>query len=138
MTNNSILKTNQNRFGVNPFFDEEKDYGEFVQAMMAASQEGSLPLVLQYDDAERLSMREIKQFMNMFKHDTGLTMKADLETCEHCDMLHCFLVVDEMPDEEEDDWDEKIFAPDYSEGCLDHEAIRRPGNLPSNYEEVSF
>lgn len=100
---NSILKTNQNRFGVNPFFDEEEDYGEFVQAMMAASQEGSLPLVLQYDDAERLSMREIKQFMNMFKHDTGLTMKADLETCDNCDRLHFFLIVDEKSDEEEND-----------------------------------
>ena len=100
---NSILKTNQNRFGVNPFFDEEEDYGEFVQAMMAASQEGSLPICLEYDDAERLSMREVKQFMNMFKHDTGLSIRTDLETCEHCDRLHCFLIVDEMPDEGPDD-----------------------------------
>ena len=102
MTNNSILKTNQNCFSINPFLDEE-DYGEFVHAMMAASQEGSLPICLEYFDAESLSMREVKQFMNMFKHDTGLSINADLETCDYCDKLHFFLIVDEMPDEEEDD-----------------------------------
>ena len=83
-------------FDSNPFFSNKDGYDEFISAMTAAAQENNLPICLQHNDPERLAMKDIKQFSQVFMQDTGLNIEFQLSTCNDCGKLHCFMIVDQQ------------------------------------------
>ena len=96
-----MKKTNSTRtnwFNKNPFFNCKEAYDNFVDAMMTAADEEHLPICLQHEEPETLTMSDMKQFSQRFKQDTGLYMEFKFVTCNHCDRLHCCMVVDKYPE----------------------------------------
>ncbi len=92
----------QNWLDNNPFFSSKDGYEGFVAAMSTAAEKGNLPICLKHEDPESLSMLDIKQFSQRFKRDTGLNIEFQLFTCNHCDRLHCCLIIDEIEDNEDE------------------------------------
>ena len=90
--------TKKNWYDNNPFFENQLGYDEFVEAMMMAADSGDLPKVFEHKEPEALTIDGIKRFSLKFKRDTGLNIEFKLETCNHCDRLHCLMIVDEFPD----------------------------------------
>ena len=88
-----------NWFTDNPFFANKDAYDGFAEAMLYAADEGELPLCLEHKDPENLTTEDIKRFSQRFKQDTGLSIEFRLMTCNHCDRLHCLIIVDEAADE---------------------------------------
>lgn len=82
----------------NQFFESELGYEEFVEAMMAAADAGELPKVLEHKEPEALTIDGIKQFSRKFKQDSGLDIEFKFTTCNHCDRLHCLMIVDGFPE----------------------------------------
>ena len=99
--NTNTIKNRLNWFDNNPFFNNKEGYDGFIEAMITAAEEGNLPLSLQHTEPENVTMYDIKQFSQRFKQDTGLYIEFKLVTCNHCDKLHCCMVIDEFPDGEE-------------------------------------
>lgn len=91
-------KTRTNWFNKNPFFTGKEAYDNFVDAMMTADEEGHLPIYLQHEEPENLTLYDIQQFSQQFKQDTGLYLEFKFVTCNHCDKLHCCMVVDQYPE----------------------------------------
>ena len=96
----------KNWYDNNPFFENKHGYDEFVKAMMMAADCGNLPLALQHEEPEALTMDDIKSFSRQFKQDSGLDIEFRLMTCSHCNRLHCIMIVDELSEEEANgnDW----------------------------------
>ena len=97
-----IEKTRKNRYAANPFFETKDAYDNFAEAMLYAADDGELPMCLEHNNLENLTMQDIKQFSNQFKQDTGLSIEFRLMTCDHCDRLHCLIIVDEATENEEE------------------------------------
>ena len=95
MTKKISYKKDQNWFDNNPFFTLKKDYDEFTSAMMTAAENGGLPIALQHEEPETITISDIKQFLQRFKRDTGLDLEVRAYTCNNCDKLHCLLIVSE-------------------------------------------
>ncbi len=100
---NDTNKTKQNWFDHNPFFTNKDGYENFVSAMMEAAEEGNLPIALQHQEPEILTLEDIKLFTQRFKRDTGLEIEFKLFTCNHCESLHCLMIVDELSEDMEDE-----------------------------------
>ena len=95
----------KNRHDDNQFFENQLGYDEFVETMMMTADEGDLPKVFEHKEPEQLTMNGIKHFSQKFKRDTGLDIEFKLVTCDHCDRLHCLMIVDELPEwKMESDW----------------------------------
>ena len=82
----------------NQFFESRLGYDEFVEAMMMAADADNLPMTFQVERPEAFTLNDIKLFSQMFKDDTGLNIEFHLSTCDHCDRLHCIMIVDELPE----------------------------------------
>ncbi len=82
----------------NPFFSCKEAYDEFVETMILAADYESLPMSYQVEQPETLTMNDIRQFSKRFKQDTGLNIEFNFSTCDHCDKLHCIMIVDELPE----------------------------------------
>ncbi len=91
--------TRQYWFIDNPFFVDKKAYEGFTEYMLTAADEGELPVCLEHDEPENLTMQDIKRFSQRFKQDTGLSIEFRLITCNHCDRLHCLIIVDESEED---------------------------------------
>ena len=104
--NKNTKQDSQNWFDNNPFFHSKEDYDAFVEAMIAAAAEENLPIALQHDEPETITTDDIRTLSHRFKQDTGLYIEFKLLTCNHCDKLHCLIIVDENPEEMEGDLDE--------------------------------
>ena len=63
---------------------------------MMAADAGELPQVHEHIQPEILTIDGIKHFSRKFKQDTGLDIEFNFMTCNHCNRLHCFLIVDEQ------------------------------------------
>lgn len=101
-----MLKNNTNRSywsDSNPFFDCKNDYDEFVGTMMAAAENGDLPVALEHGHPDTITMNDVKRFSLQFKRDTGLDIEFRAYTCDNCDKLHCLLIVDEHTEDEEEE-----------------------------------
>lgn len=88
----------KNKHDDNQFFESKLGYDEFVETMMMAADEGDLPKVFEHKEPEQLTMNGIKRFSQKFKRDAGLDIEFKLVTCDHCDRLHCLMIVDELPE----------------------------------------
>ena len=89
----------RNWFTDNPFFVNKDAYDGFVEAMLDAADEGELPKCFEHGEPENLTAQDFKWFSQKFKHDTGLSIEFRLMTCDHCDRLHCLMIVDEAEEE---------------------------------------
>ena len=83
----------------NPFFVNKEGYDNFIACMIKAAEENNLPIVLEQQYPERVTMYDIKEFSKRFKKDTGLYIDFRLTTCNNCDKLHINMVVDEYSEE---------------------------------------
>ena len=92
----SKSETCQNWYANNPFFENKLGYDEFTEKMMMAADYGDFPITLEVKEPESLSMNDIKLFSQHFKQDSGLNIEFHLSTCNHCDRLHCIMIVDEL------------------------------------------
>ena len=92
--------TKPNWFTDNPFFVDKEAYDRFANTMMELASEGDLPCSLEHEEPESLTMQDIKKFSQRFKQDTGLSIEFSLMTCNHCDRLHCLIIVNESEENE--------------------------------------
>lgn len=97
---NNSNKNKQNWFDNNPFFDNKEGYENFAKAMIAAAEEGHIPIILKHEKPEPMTSTDIKLFAQRFKRDTGLSVEFKFSICNHCDRLHCFLIIDQFPESE--------------------------------------
>ena len=93
-------KNKQNWFDNNPFFDNKEGYENFAKVMITAAKEGHIPIILKHEKPEPMTSTDIKLFAQRFKRDTGLSIEFKFSICNQCDRLHCFLIVDEFPENE--------------------------------------
>ena len=77
----------------NPFFIDKYGYDGFIKEMIMAAQNGELPVCFDYQEADNLTLYDIKQFSQLFFRDAGLTLTCQLATCPDCGKLHCLLNV---------------------------------------------
>lgn len=105
--------TRKNWFTDNPFFTDKEAYNGFTEYMLAVAEEGELPVCVEHDEPENLTMQDIKRFSQRFKQDTGLSIEFSLMTCNLCDRLHCLIIVDESEEEvsgsSDNVWDKNNF-----------------------------
>lgn len=92
--------TRKNWFTNNPFFENKDAYDRFIAAMLTAAEEEELPKCYEHENPEKLAAQDIKRFSQKFKQDTGLSIEFRMMTCNHCDRLHCLIIVDEPAEEE--------------------------------------
>ena len=90
--------THKSKHDDNPFFTSKFGYDEFVETMMMAADNDDLPISFQVKQPETLTMDDFRSFSQRFKQDTGLNIEFNLSTCDHCDSLHCIVIVDELPE----------------------------------------
>ena len=88
----------KNWYANNPFFENKLGYDGFTEAMMMVADNGDFPITLEVKEPESLSAKDIQLFSQHFKQDTGLNIEFHLLTCNHCDKLHCIMIVDELPE----------------------------------------
>ena len=90
--------THKNKYDCTPFFTSKFGYDEFVETMMMAADNDDLPISFQVKQPETLTMDDFRRFSQRFKQDSGLNIEFNLSTCDHCDRLHCIVIVDELPE----------------------------------------
>lgn len=91
------VETNTNGKNSNsykPFFDNEAGYHAFVLSMLEAAKQNTLPIALEHSNPMNITMSDIKKFSTSFKKDTGLYIDFKQFTCNNCDRLHFYMVVD--------------------------------------------
>ncbi len=89
-------------FTNNPFFGSKEAYDIFVEMMLESADAGELPKLLEHGEPESLTIQDIKILSQTFQQDTGLAIEFRLMTCEHCDRLHCLIIVDESEENREE------------------------------------
>ena len=93
-------------FTNNPFFGSKEAYDIFAEMMLESADAGELPKLLEHGEPESLTIQDIKILSQTFQQDTGLSIEFRMTTCNHCDRLHCLIIVDES-EENEMESDEK-------------------------------
>ena len=96
--NKGTKSTKKNRYGYNQFFESRLGYDEFVEAVMMATDADDLPMTFEIEQPEMFTLNDIKSLSKQFKQDTGLNIEFHMSTCNHCDRLHCIMIVDELPE----------------------------------------
>ena len=94
--------TRENWYAANPFFGNKDAYDSFAEEMLQSADEGELPMCFEHSEPETLTIQDIMTFSRMFQQDTGLAIEFRLMTCEHCDRLHCLIIVDESEENREE------------------------------------
>ena len=92
-----------NWFKRNPFFKNRSEFDKFAEAMVIAADEGNLPIAFQHPEPEEVTLYDVKEFSKRFSAVTGLHIEFSFTTCNHCNKLHCCVIVDEIPEEKESD-----------------------------------
>jgi len=77
------------------------DYHIFKEAMIAAAEEDSLPVVLELKDIKNFTLNDFEETFFEFQKDTGLDITGSMAICPDCGRLHVFVEVD-YPEEEEE------------------------------------
>ena len=70
------------------------DYRKFAESMMAAAEEGSLPITLQLEDLKDYTLKDLQDLFVDFRQDTDLEICGHLLMCEDCGKMHLQLEVD--------------------------------------------
>lgn len=76
------------------------EYEDFIEAMICAAESDDLPVALQFNKIDKVSMKDVHEMMYDFHNDTGLDLTVQLFMCNECSKLHAFVRVD-YPDEED-------------------------------------
>ena len=85
--------------GTKKIFPKEYDY--FKESMLGAAEEGALPIGLQLDDTDGLTLSDIRDLLYEFNLDTGLKIEGIFFVCEDCGKLHILFEID-YPDNDEE------------------------------------
>lgn len=78
---------------MNTIVGNEKDYKDFLSVLRELDDE-DFPIMLEREDPMDITMPEIKEFIDMFKKDSGLDISFHIKTCDDCGQLHLTMVVD--------------------------------------------
>lgn len=70
----------------------EDGYKTLVKTMLQLSDE-DFPVALSREDPMDLTVSDIKDFIDEFKKDTGLSAAVHLSECDRCDKLHMSIVI---------------------------------------------
>ena len=88
-----------NWFDDNPFFCHKEEYEDFLNRVLTATVEGDLPILLECEQPEKYTVKDLTQFSMKFWEDTHLSIRYEINICEQCNRPHCFMVIEELSDD---------------------------------------
>ena len=69
------------------------EYKKFTAAMISAAEEGDLPVVLELEETDNISLKDMRDLFRDFINDTSLDISGTLYLCDDCGRLHLLLQV---------------------------------------------
>ena len=69
------------------------DYKDFTEAMIEAAEDDELPVALQLDKLDNITLKDIQDMFYDFTKDTSLNITGALFMCEDCGKLHLLVEV---------------------------------------------
>lgn len=76
-------------------------YDTFVDAMIDAAEDESLPMVMELQESTKFTMHDLYDLMYEFRTDTGLEMTSSSYLCNECGQLHTVITID-YPEDDND------------------------------------
>jgi len=70
------------------------DYNNFIRSVSIAAEMDNLPVAVQLDDVDKITINDIREFIYEFHRDTGFSMTATFFMCNECGCLHMIFEVD--------------------------------------------
>ena len=81
---------------IEKLFGSDEEYREFLNAL----EDVELPAMLEMLRPISMTMKDVKTFCDIFRADTGLTVRFMMYTCTDCGKLHMHMLIEDEEQKE--------------------------------------